>query len=358
MRNMIKRGIARRLWHFLYRNYLFESDIMKITNIFDYNHVIRFRPDWDYNICAGNQNYGISYIYKKYSGYDKKIEAVIEHGPGLYLTDTSEVKDKSQNVMLVHSRQRSSFLRNKTKKVIFETGPFVHYSMSLYNDLQRNAIKKDLGRVLLVFPMHMIEDYGRVTGEDEFIDYVRKFSKQHKFDTVLVSLYFVDIERGMAIPFEREGWKIVTSGRRDNYDFLNCQKTIISLADHAIFQGISSGIASCVYMNVPVNYYYQKAEGIDKQGKIEANEWVNDELEKKFVGLFSEYNEKITKEQYELCEYLFGYDCIKTQDELKLIFEFCAECKKYKNNFEKIRKVLEKPQYRMIKGYAVFPKLD
>ena len=65
----------------------------------------------------------------------------------------------------------------------------------------------------MIYPQHNndtseFENINKNTSN--LIEFAKKIKNKGKFDTVIVCLYYIDIERGMHFAFEKEGW-IITS---------------------------------------------------------------------------------------------------------------------------------------------------
>ena len=286
-----------------------------VDNIFDYQNVIRKRPDLDREIYGSNYCYGMSYILKRYSGYKKRIRCLIEHAPGLTNIGLTEYKSNIFDTLLVSSVQRKEFLSEYTDKKIFDIGPSIAYANKIYDDFNISTIKKSFGKTLLLYPSHNVIDSDWEKDTEKFIAEAKKIVDEYHFDTVLVCMFYIDIQRGTHLIYEKEGWNIVSAGQMVNYDFNDCMKTIISLADMAMFQTYSSAVGYCIYLNVPVfifpfNY---NDPGIRKK-------YATDVL-KEIYGLFKDFSEEISDKQKELCSYYFGYDSVKKSEELLGLFK-------------------------------------
>lgn len=322
-----------------------------ITNIFDYNNVIRRRPDRDYEVKGSSRFYGYSYTLKKYSRYEGIINADSEHGPALDIEDGGDYKGQAGPVLIVNSEQRVNFLKNMVDKPIFPIGPSIHYAKSIYNEFDVKVIKQALGKTLCIYPMHDIENFHYIGSTTKFVEYVRKIKEEYNYDTVLVSMYFVDIERGRHFEYEREGWHIVSAGRRENYDFNNCMKSIIDLADYAIVEGYASVISYCIYMGVPVTVFHKDFTFMEKGVDDMSNEnGIRPETQKMFERMFEDYDENISREKYEFCNYWYGYDDILQPDELKLFFEYIERLKQNMTR-DRMEEIAKEEKFALIFEY-------
>lgn len=331
-----------------YRNFKNRKRYPEITNIFDYNEIVKSRPDQDRAIKYSNAYYGYNYILKKYSKYAKTINTAMEHAPGLDI-DYGEYDIEESPALIVNATQRKDYLRNRIEKPIWAIGPSIYYAEQILSDFDISVIKDALGKTLLIYPLHDIEDFHYKQDADKFISYVKKIKELYGYNTILVSMYFVDIERGRHLAFFKEGWTIVTAGRRENYDFNNIMKTIIKVADHAIFQAYASAIGYCIYLNVPVTIYHQPFLFVERDVEGEQTDMgIKSKTMQLFEDVFGDYSDEISKEQYDFCRYWYGYDNIKTPYELNLLFDYISkiDCKLSK---EELIKIASQKKYKQVK---------
>lgn len=342
-------GIKSRIVYYVEKAVGLTDKNRKITNIFDYNNIIRNRPDLDRYKKLSNQFYGYSYILKRFSGYTGMINAVMEHAPALDILAIDDCRDQLSSALIVNSIQRREFLRDYLDKVIFPIGPSIYYAQSIYREYDREIIKKQLGKTLLIYPLHDIENFSYIQNTNGFINYVNEIKNKYKYDTVLVSMYFVDIERGRHIIYEKQGWIVLSAGRRNNYDFNDCMKTIIELADYAVFQAYASAIGYCIYEGVPVSIYPQPFRFVQNGSEgVGTDNGIPDDTMHAFEKMFEEYNETISKEKYDFCNYWYGYESVMAANELKLLFEFIGKMRLGMSK-EKMKKIATQKQFEDIK---------
>lgn len=333
-----------RLKHVLKKKYENNDLDRHITNIFDYNWVIRERLDYDKKVKLSNDYYGYNYILKRYSAYKGTINCSSEHAPGLEIVNTSDFQDKTTPFLIVNSSQRVSFLKGLCNKPIFAIGPSICYAKNIYSDFDIKVIKKNLGKTLCVYTLHNIEDTNYLDDAEKFIEYVNCVKDKYGYKTVLVSMYFVDIERGRHLIYERAGWIVVSAGRRRNYDFNDCMKTIISISDYAIFQSYASTVGYCIYMGVPVTIYPERKLCEYRDEGIMDDPTISDNILAKFNAMFEGYSETISKEQYDFCSYWYGYEDVLQPEVMKKLFEFCEKISTH-TTLSEMKKIVQKNKY-------------
>ena len=296
-----------------------EIEQRKILSIFDAQRLAKPLPYAAAHITHGMNLYGFFSTFTQYAGL-KKINPRhgIEHG--LYIA--AKGKQYAHEITFGDYRERAlTIAHSKAVKI----GPYIHYATPLLNEDEFNVLKQQVGKVLLVFPMHSIDALTVAYDIAVFIEYIEK--KKAPYDTVIVCLHWKDFELNKATAYEAKSYKIVTAGHPYDDYFLPRLKTIINLSDMVVSNDVGTHVGYCIYMNKPVNLFTQsvqyKSGSSENAFKKEINtrtseEW--DELRKikeRLHRLFSIFDEKITKEQYDEIAGLFGFNCIRDRKTLK-----------------------------------------
>lgn len=300
-----------------------------INNIFDYYEVIKERPYWESTFLS-NGLYGASYCLKRFTGYSKKIMCAIEHGMPHTFENKFELNDNPADFLLVASEERKKVLQGHTNKEVIPYGPLIAYSKTLFDKNVIRDIKDNLGKTLLVYPIHSVEDYHFNNNFDKFIGYIEEIKNKYDFDTVLISLYFIDILRGFHIRFLQKGWQIMCSGNRLNYDFMDCQRTIMEFADLVVCQGYSSALGYAGFLHKPI-LYKDLPLVVRHNGVFEETDmWM--QYKKELLDLFTDFNaiDQLTERQYQFLNKLYGYDSVKNPEELKEIFKMSEPPKRWR----------------------------
>lgn len=147
----------------------------------------------------------------------------------------------------------------------YKVGPYIHYAEPIYGLEKMKEIKKDLGKTLLVFPAHTYELSHVDFAKESFVDSV--FGKYGSdFDTIMVSAYWHDADDSLFELFEKKGAKIVSSGLREDPDFIRRLKTIISLSDKAVGNALGTNIGYCECLGVPFEMLGTDSTSIDDVG--------------------------------------------------------------------------------------------
>lgn len=325
------------------------------SNVFDYYS--NARQKWYTSFCRSLQStYGLRYLLEKYGGYKKHLNIEVEHFPGTYqLKNISEYKDNDACALFVCSNNRAEFLKKYTNKLIFDIGPSIAYAKNIYSDFELRAIKRVLGKTLCIYPTHSLSSTEWEKKDAEFIKYVKQIRDQYNYDTVLVSMYYVGINRGEHIKYQKEGFVIVSAGHSLNFDFNDLMRTIIQLSDYVVFQSYASAVGYCIYFNVPLTLYKQDEMKyiVDKGSEREAvsEEKVNDILIQLY-NTFSNYDESISEAKRDLCNNIYGYESIKSQSEILNILSF-LEGTSITDTEIKLRKKARKAKFGLARRYII-----
>ena len=331
MKKIIKNTyIRKKIVVYLYnlRTFFYKRN-KKEKDVYDYMTLLENKRYFCKETYQPNIFYGISNSLKIYSNYNDKIECCIEHG--LYFGDFlnyNEAIDSGLPALITFGEKRKEILRKLgSKKIIIEIGPYINYAKPLLSDEKIKKQKEENGKTLLVFPAHSIDDSQTDYNMNLFVDYIERIKKEHNFKTVLVCLYFRDIELGRQKIYKDKGYIVCSAGRREDKEFLSRQKTYLLLSDYVLSNSVGTHVGYSIFLKKPQSIYKQT---IEYNAKEENNQNIaNTKLDsfknqkEEISNLFTQYNENITKQQIKVCNKYFGLDKIKTPEELHFIFDFC-----------------------------------
>jgi hypothetical protein len=301
-----------------------ESERRKELSLFDYNELIKDIPFVPQERVIDNNLYGYAFHVKKYAGFDGDLKGYMEHG--LYWGVHKDARSWHFNKFYtLSSRKNEEIIRELSGKTVISLGPYIHYAKPLFKKEDRNNLKKELGKTLLVFPSHSVKNMDVSFDLERFISEINRRKKG--FKSVLVCMYFIDAwKQSLVERYEKEGYRIVTSGHRlDNY-FVARQRTLIELADMTMSNEVGTHLGFCIYLNKPhflfsqslrkkaVSNLHQKRYDNEVQQHIK-KEISNDRA--KLSALFSSFRNEISEEQYAICNRLWGFDEIKSKKELQ-----------------------------------------
>lgn len=289
------------------------------ANIEDLKLLSRVIYEKSSEIAPQNNCYGIAANLKKYCGIDDNIplQCTIEHGICL-IKDFVNPVDVVHNVPVIcMGEYRTEVLRRHGKEA-YSIGPYIAYVEGSYPKDRVDKLKKEYGKTLLVFPPHSTEKEHAEYEIDRFILKIEDIRKKQQFQTVMVCMYWLDMNNGYHKEFKKRGYKIVSSGCGNDFNFLARQKTILELAEAVVFGAITTGLGYAMYMKKPCFIYKQKVDFVKQEHVVFEWQNVGDEY-KQLEKVFSGDDFIITQEQIDICNYVFGLNEVKTKQELRRI---------------------------------------
>jgi len=311
--------IVNSLISFLKRNKtklsLKESERRKSIDLFDINELSKpILRNYKF-IVPENNLYGHGNLIKNSFPLNN---AGIEHG-FIYGSLVQDFNIKSwTNSIITFSDYRKNFIEKCTSKKIICIGPYIHYAELLFDANRFNELKNKLKKTLLVFPQHSIDDINLEFNKEEFIKFIKLKSKN--FDTVLVCLYYKDIQDNNYESYTNAGFNIVTAGHIYDLYFLDRLKTIISLSDLVISNAVGTHIGYSIYLEKPLQLFRQLVKFKSNLDNINIHQRNNDDnksLEIIKNELFEKFpiseHEVISSEQYNLISELFGFKYVQSE---------------------------------------------
>jgi hypothetical protein len=225
----------------------------------------------------------------------------------------------------------SSFRREQIQKYrnvpVFAVGPYLSYARPFYGSQRQAEEKRSLGRTLLVYPAHSTHD-SRLDSDAERFQWLKRAARG--FDSVLVNVYWWDINELYVDHLEAQGYRIVCAGLMHDRNFLARQRTILRLADHVVSDGIGTHIGYAVSEGRPFSLVsnIHEAKTTERRppnerlnrSQVASHAAINTELADAFTNA-----ETIGTRQHDIVNYYWGLDQRKSQDELEAIRSITAD---------------------------------
>lgn len=273
-----------------------------------------------------NDYYGHATVIKKFAGYPPKqqIKAAIEHGP--YFSDYVWEKDLDAILpgILCFSTLRHTILTQATHKYIMPIGPIMAYADCSIDAEEMKREKLRLNRNLLFFPSHSTHWIDVDFDMERVCDRLDEIGKD--FDSIRVCLYWKDILSGKDAIYRSRGYECVTAGHIYDPAFLDRLKTIISLSDLTVSNGIGTHIGYCIFMGKPhylikstLQYTVASSKQNHDQARIAKNE--ADIYFNMLYDSFNHVRSDITPRQYDLIDSHWGLSEVKSRENLKGILD-------------------------------------
>ena len=294
-----------------------ENERRAKLSIFDYRELAKPIPFYPDEKVKDSNYYGYAKAIKKYAGV-KKLNAALEHG--LYLGNritTAEGYRTTRSVIAMSQNRVDSFKLHGLKKPIIAIGPYIHYAEPLLNEDEFKSLKKELGKVLLVMPVHA----ARRTTVDFNIKLLLEYieSIRHEYDTVMVCIHFRDILNNpeCVSDYENKGYKIVCAGNSFDTFFVRRLKSIIMLSDYVVSNSHGTNTGFCTYLGKPQTIIHDPDLVKHHTSYTDEVQKIRDEQVLEIESAFSEYSYKITENQYRIVDKYWGLSSVKSKEELR-----------------------------------------
>ncbi len=313
-----------------WRNSNFKKEVERraTLDIFDYKGIAQPLPKCYFEPLTDNNCFGIGWCIRRYVDSKKDyINALAEHGYffGTYVQELEKITYAKK--LITFSDVRKEHIEAVIKdKEIYPIGPYVHYAPDYYDEKRFAEEKSKLGRTLLVFFSHSGTGESVSFDLDALIERIN--SVKSGFKTVVISLFWSDINPDIEKRLIGEGFKIFSSGHRYDFYFLSRQKTMIKLADVTMSNSTGTHLAYCSYLGKPHWIVRQEINVKALNSKGAGNVAISEMIGKDPVSIkenedmyeaFAEYREVLTEEQRALCDKYFGLSYVRSVEEMKEI---------------------------------------
>lgn len=317
-------------------------EIDPITDFDDFkNAVIKFKQtkgqrEWlGLNGIAGDSSlYGHLYALCQYASIEytdrtKLLLPAIEHGISWLDKEMPSDALPYTHCIVSQGPYRHRSIRRQARVIPhYIIGPFIHYAKSYFDNTKLQQMKECWKKTLLVFPAHTYElgtsDYSR----EEYVS--KLFTKvKDTFDTIVVSAYWNDVDDPMVSLFKERGALIVSSGLREDPNFLPRLKSLLLLADATTGNTLGTNIGYSLYLKKPFFYFdghsgvkYEDFSSGQRSNSIENKHMANliSEAEGAFCCLKPTAHQLTLQKQF--YNRFWGQDSyIKSPDEIRYIFE-------------------------------------
>ncbi len=287
----------------------------KNTDYFHYQELCSFHKLPDFSPYQFNVGYGNAQAIETLLGH--KIDYYndyLEHG--LWYSENIGVLNwilelKKIGTIYTYSQFRKQIVENALKEggysnKVVAVGPYIRGAENFHTKEELKALKKKLGKVLLVLPMHSYPGVDNSYDTDSFLNEIERIKPQ--FDTVLVCLAYKDVQRGAYEHFKKKGYTLVSNGCPGDPHFLSRQRDLMELSDLTMSNGMGTHIGYSISLNRPHYFFYQKIESkVANPTAAELRELqCREELALKMSELFGKMSFEITGEQVEIIKKYWG----------------------------------------------------
>lgn len=279
---------------------------------------VPFHPNPESNL------YGHIEVLKKYIKDNGKLLNVhIQHGVILGNLVQDIMKDSFASTIVTYSDKRKEIIEKATGKRTVAIGPYIKYAQNRLSEEKFDAIKKELGKTLLVFPAHSSVDRTQVNFDQlSLIEKINTVKKNHNINTVFVNLFYADCTKEAIAFYENEGFKVCSAGYWLSKNFVSNLRTIIELSDFTMSNRMGTHIGYCISLGKPHFVFKQDhsedfigSKGFEDLQQVIENEYLTDLDTQRIESAFIEEKFEITDEHLAIVREYWG-DNFYTPDEL------------------------------------------
>lgn len=293
-------------------------------------------------IHSPNDWYGHADVLKRYAGWPRTraIHAAIEHSFALnpqYVWD-EDLKGELPGI-IVFSKERCDFMRAITTRLVEAIGPIIHYANPIVDEVEIERLRRELGSVLLAFPVHSTHHVNADFNIARFCGELQRLGKE--YCRVMICLGWKDVLRGFGDFYTDSGFTCVTAGHMFDPLFLPRLKTIISLADMTVSTNFSSHVGYCIHLGKPHAIIDTDISFVSPSHEIHERDASCMEsimrkqktpLYRSMIDPFRIFSTVITPEQKAVIRRHFGEDNIKQAQEMHVLFEELERMAENRNN--------------------------
>lgn len=293
-----------------------------------YRFLVEYQP-----FAPSSFYYGHEYWLKRYSGFKDKIYSHIEHGINSS-GDRSKVANEEEwdlGNIITYGESRKRLLEELYPDYnVFPIGPRIHYAetdQEYYSELY-NKINHS-GKVLTLYPAHSLASQKSEYDSALFLKQAEDLAERIGARTIMVSLHPSDYIHKLDLSF-RDKDVIIVGGGSNSFKFLPRLRAILELSDLTFTNALGTHTGYSIYMKTPQVINLESNLRVDPDA-------VWEEEQKLFAKVFNGDNPlEISQEQWNLCDYYYGYSYIKSPDELYKCLESCKT--KYEERFKRHKK--------------------
>lgn len=332
--NLFIKDLSRKLFFYNYNKKInqFVKGISQIDSIQDYELFRQYLTKIPAQVLgstytvkrafAENTLYGYADSVMNYGGLENEnmlYMPLLEHG--IDLSDSGRIQRYVKNVSYIfQGDNKTQKWKEKMKRNAYSIGPFIYYAQDYYRDDIIESIHKKFGKTLLVFPPHS-DEYG----DDDFVlDAFTKtlFRIGKSYDTILVSVFWVNANDDYINYLKSNGLKLVSSGFKLDPLFVSRMKSLIKMSDTVVFPSLTTSVGYAYYLGKKVICLASDRTDAhtNLMSKIYDIKKENNRYIDKFCSIFTEDAEDRTDEMDRLIDHYWGISRIKTKEQIRNIY--------------------------------------
>lgn len=201
-------------------------------------------------VFPSNIQYGFSKIIRKRVFYPSflPICAHFEHSSPPFYDEIWDMEKKFLTNLFFHREDYATQWNNKFKgKARTFMSPFVWYKEN------KSIIISKKAKGSLFFIHHSRKGVDREHNQEKIIGIIENLDEVQK--PVTFCFYYLDIQKGLHLPYQEKGYNVVSAGHLDNPNFIKGFYDLISNYKFALTNSIGGHLLFATNLGLPVSYF-------------------------------------------------------------------------------------------------------
>ena len=206
-------------------------------------YMYAYQQEYYYGNTEALMRYGnIGEEYKKFFPVVSHFDIIPWYNMQFYYV-TATIVSGEYFMKAIH--QRRAYLP------VFCVGPYIHYAENYYDDDTIKTKLKSIGKMMLIFLPHTVEDNPAKYDGQRFIDkIISNYAKS--YDSFWMCVYWTDLNSEICDYATNKGIKIVSAGIRTDRNFLSRLKTMLGLCDSVVCGDTGTFLSYASHMGKPI----------------------------------------------------------------------------------------------------------
>jgi hypothetical protein len=202
-------------------------------------------------------HYGHDVLLKRHARLPlvgRPLPFLLEHGVNFSDQSSFEVPKSWVRSYFCMGERRAALLRQKYGVRACAIGPYIRYAQLPVAAERLDALKQHLGKTLLVVPAHSTAQVRRLWSQEEWIDRVEHYRRDHDYKHVLWMGFWKDGLPHHGLP---AGWIPACNGHASNPWFLDCQRLLFALSDAVCTFALGTHVGYALELGLPLLFARQ-----------------------------------------------------------------------------------------------------
>ncbi|WP_218599354.1 hypothetical protein [Polaribacter sp. NJDZ03] len=227
------------------------KELIEVCKPYSFNKAVYFHS---------SEQYGFGKILRKMAFYPSflPICAHFEHSSPPFFDEIWDIEKKFLTVAFFHRddyvAQWNDRFKEKAKGMSFMS-PFVWYKKNKKIKISKTA------KGSLFFIHHTREGVDRLHDQNRIIKKIEGVDEDQK--PVSFCFYYLDIQKGLHLPYQELGYNIVSAGNSNNPNFIENFYNLIINYKYALTNSIGGHLLFATNLGMPVSYF-EELEPIHK----------------------------------------------------------------------------------------------